>query len=242
MSGIRDKLNRLSRGIFYVPLHTRIFLILITIFVITALLLFLGVVGTAFRALFPELGVLGTFLLLTGCLFGSYINIPITKLKSPYHTVRLRYITVFGITYPVPALAVEANETLLSINLGGAVIPAIASLYLVARSSSAFSNVLIATLFVSVVVKIVSRPVRGLGIVTPYFIPPLTAAFSAILLGDGYSPIIAYAAGTLGTLIGADLLNLNVISKLGSSMVSIGGAGTFDGVFLTGIMAVLIAF
>jgi uncharacterized membrane protein len=53
------------------------------------------------------------------------------------------------------------------------------------------------------------------------------------------APIIAYISGTLGTLIGADILNLKKISQLGAPVASIGGAGTFDGIFLTGILAVL---
>jgi uncharacterized membrane protein len=45
----------------------------------------------------------------------------------------------------------------------------------------------------------------------------------------------------LGTLIGADLMNLGSIQGLHAPVLSIGGAGTFDGVFLTGILAVLLA-
>ena len=45
----------------------------------------------------------------------------------------------------------------------------------------------------------------------------------------------------MGTLIGADLLNLGKIHGLGAPIASIGGAGTFDGVFLSGILAVLLA-
>ncbi|MDA4131217.1 MAG: DUF1614 domain-containing protein [Thaumarchaeota archaeon] len=52
--------------------------------------------------------------------------------------------------------------------------------------------------------------------------------------------IVAYISGSMGALIGADLTNLRGITKLGAPVVSIGGAGTFDGVFLTGIIAVLI--
>ena len=52
-------------------------------------------------------------------------------------------------------------------------------------------------------------------------------------------PILAFA-GSMGTLIGADLLNLDKIQGLGAPVASIGGAGTFDGVFLTGIIAVLL--
>jgi uncharacterized membrane protein len=42
-------------------------------------------------------------------------------------------------------------------------------------------------------------------------------------------------------LIGADLLNLRKLQGLGAPIVSIGGAGTFDGIFVTGLMAVLLA-
>ncbi|HKJ83537.1 MAG TPA: DUF1614 domain-containing protein, partial [Mariprofundaceae bacterium] len=51
---------------------------------------------------------------------------------------------------------------------------------------------------------------------------------------------LAYIAGTTGVIIGADLLHLKDIAKLGAPVVSIGGAGTFDGIVLTGIVAVLL--
>jgi len=99
---------------------------------------------------------------------------------------------------------------------------------------------------VSLVTKMVARPVKGVGIVTPALVPPIVAALSSILIKSIFSVnpdfifIIAYTGGTLGTLIGADLLNLRGISKIGAPVVSIGGAGTFDGVFLAGIIAVLL--
>jgi uncharacterized membrane protein len=36
-------------------------------------------------------------------------------------------------------------------------------------------------------------------------------------------------------------MNLDKIQGLGAPIASIGGAGTFDGIFLTGIIAVLLA-
>jgi uncharacterized membrane protein len=84
-------------------------------------------------------------------------------------------------------------------------------------------------------------PVRGVGISVPIFIPPLVAALAAVVLSRRQAAPLAYIAGCLGTLIGADLLNLGSIQGLGAPIASIGGAGTFDGVFLTGIIAVLLA-
>jgi uncharacterized membrane protein len=92
---------------------------------------------------------------------------------------------------------------------------------------------------VAVVTHLVTRPVKGVGISTPIFIPPLAAALSVYLLLPAAPRVIAYVSGVLGTLIGADLSNLNRIPKLGAPIAGIGGAGTFDGIFLTGIIAVL---
>ena len=43
----------------------------------------------------------------------------------------------------------------------------------------------------------------------------------------------------MGVLIGADLLNLHRIRRF-QGMISIGGAGLFDGIFLVGIVAVFL--
>jgi uncharacterized membrane protein len=50
-------------------------------------------------------------------------------------------------------------------------------------------------------------------------------------------PVAPVSAG----LIGADVLNLNKIQGLGAPIASIGGAGTFDGIFIIGLLAVLYA-
>jgi uncharacterized membrane protein len=94
--------------------------------------------------------------------------------------------------------------------------------------------------FVALATNLVSKPIRGVGITTPAFIPPLAAALAAMLLPSSSPKVIAYVSGVLGTLIGADILNMHRIRGLGAPVASIGGAGTFDGVFLSGIIAVLL--
>jgi hypothetical protein len=89
--------------------------------------------------------------------------------------------------------------------------------------------------------KVAIEPVRGVGIGLPIFVPPLAASFVAVLISWRNAAPLAYAGGSLGVLIGADLLNLNKLQGLGTPVLSIGGAGTFDGIFVTGIMAVLLA-
>ena len=121
------------------------------------------------------------------------------------------------------------------------------SLYLLYKIPSQLFYAIIGIFIVSVLTHRIAKPVRGLGITVPALIPPITAAICAILLQFSFNLpqgtvfVIAYTSGVLGTLIGADIANLDVISKLGAPVASIGGAGTFDGVFLSGIIAVLIS-
>lgn len=101
---------------------------------------------------------------------------------------------------------------------------------------------------VAVITHSVARPIKGVGIATPALVPPLTSVLAAVLLSSAiHIPpaetcrvIIAYTGGVLGTLIGADLLNLKKIKNLGAPIASIGGAGTFDGIFLSGFIALLL--
>jgi uncharacterized membrane protein len=100
---------------------------------------------------------------------------------------------------------------------------------------------LIGVVLMSVLVHLMAQPVAGVGIAVPVFIPPLAAAAIAWILSRRFAPALAYIVGSMGTLIGADLTNLGRLEGLGAPVASIGGAGTFDGIFLTGILAVLLA-
>jgi uncharacterized membrane protein len=137
-------------------------------------------------------------------------------------------------------VVVEWPGTIIAVNVGGAVIPGLLSLYLLARNRL-WGLGLIAIVAVTVVCHILAEPVPGLGIALPVFVPPASAAIVALLLSRRYAAPLAYIGGSLGTLIGADLLNLGKVQGLGAPVASIGGAGTFDGIFLTGILAVLLA-
>ena len=148
-------------------------------------------------------------------------------------------VDFFGMRYVVPVVR-EWPGTVIAVNVGGAVISAFMSIYLLARNQL-WGRGLVATAIVAVVCYLLSRPVRGVGIAEPVFVPSLAAAIVAFLLSREHAPPLAYICGSLGTLIGADLLNLGAIRGLGAPIASIGGAGTFDGIFLIGIVAVLLA-
>ena len=178
------------------------------------------------------------FLVLLFSLLGSAINIPVAELPAE-RMVTGRVVDFFGMEYVVPDVQ-EAPGTVIAVNVGGALIPVILSLYLLFKNGF-FLRAVVAVAIVAFVVNAAAYPVRGVGISVPIFIPPIVAALAAMILAWRRAAPLAYVAGSLGTLIGADLLNLGKVQGLGAPVASIGGAGTFDGVFLTGIIAVLLS-
>lgn len=207
-------------------------------------LLFLDLARTAFTRIgFTWSDALMVLLL---SLLGSGINIPVRNMECSTPMVRERYVRAFGITYRVPVVENVNCSTLLAVNVGGAVIPIVISVLLLYKFPEALTYSIAGILFVALITNRVARPVKGLGIVTPALLPPLVAALGAIVLvyvlnaPHQFIFLIAYVGGTLGTLIGADILNLNKIKDMGAPIASIGGAGTFDGVFLSGLIAVLL--
>ncbi|HLN87337.1 MAG TPA: DUF1614 domain-containing protein, partial [Candidatus Limnocylindrales bacterium] len=177
------------------------------------------------------------FALLVLSLLGSYVNIPIGELPET-RVFDNQTISFFGVRYVIPVVH-EQPKTVLAINLGGAVIPVLLSAYLVFKHDL-LGRTLLAVAVVTLVVHWMARPLKGVGIAVPMFIPPAVAAATALLISPDAAPVVAYIAGTIGTLIGADLLNLKKLRGLGAPVASIGGAGTFDGIFLAGIIAVLL--
>ncbi len=178
-----------------------------------------------------------TFLL--GSLIGSHLNIPVKKIEHNYEFYPERVVTFFGIRYVVPPIP-KARVTVIAVNVGGCIIPVFLSLYLILHNGVFFAP-LLGTAIVSAVCYRLARPIPGIGIGLPMFIPPLLAALVALLIAPNNAPVVAYISGTLGTLIGADLLHLPNVAKWKAPVASIGGAGTFDGIFLTGLIAVILA-
>lgn len=220
----------------YLPLTPGFFSILVAAFLIIVLLMALGLLRYAYLRLGVSPGM--ALLLLAGSLIGSYFNIPVAQL-SGQRVVTREVIDFFGMRYQVPVL-LDRPGTLLAVNVGGALIPAVMSIYLLARYDL-WRKGAIAVAGVAAFIHWMAEPVPGLGIAVPVFAPALGTAIAAVLLAREHAAPLAYIAGSLGTLIGADLLNLGVIGQLGAPIGSIGGAGTFDGIFLTGILAVLLA-
>jgi uncharacterized membrane protein len=213
--------------------------IIIFLFLLIALLIAVFEIG-AIQYAYEKIGIHPRYVfgLLLLSLLGSYVNIPVAKLSAE-QVLSNEEVNFFGMRYVIPFVE-EWPRTVVAINLGGAVIPVLVSVYLVLKHGM-FGRTLLAIAVVTIVVRWVAKPIRGVGIAVPIFVPPLVAAAAALLLSPDRAPALAYTGGTLGTLIGGDVLNLGRLRGLGAPIVSIGGAGTFDEIFLTGIIAVLLA-
>jgi uncharacterized membrane protein len=192
------------------------------------------------RYVYMQLGISpgSAVLLLLASLLGSYVNIPIAMIGAE-PLIGESEVSFYGMRYVIPHV-IERPGTLLAINVGGAVIPTILSLYLLSKNRL-WGRGALAALCVAAVSYSMAQPVRGVGIALPIFVAPIAAAVVAAIISWRDAAPLAYAGGSLGVLIGADLLNYDKLAEIGAPILSIGGAGTFDGIFLTGVMAVLLA-
>ncbi len=194
-----------------------------------------GLISIAFDklGLSPE----SAYLLLMCTLIGSLINLPLFSLK----TDSTAQIPPELAGLPFFKLLSRTGKMMVAVNVGGAVVPVAFSLYLILHNPLNPWQIAAAVAVVALIARTTSLPIPGIGIGLPMLIAPITAALIATILDPQHRAPLAYISGTLGVLIGADLLRLKDIRKLGAPIASIGGAGTFDGVFITGLLAVLLA-
>jgi uncharacterized membrane protein len=215
------------------PLH-----LVALVFLLAAVIGFveLGLLTLAFEKL--GLSAHSAYLLLMTTLGGSFLNLPLFRIKAAHPGAaevppQFRHFLRLPMN-PVP------GKIIIAVNVGGCVVPVAFCLYLLKNFQVDPLSLLICIGVVSAVARSFSWPVRGVGIAIPVLIAPAAAALVAWLLGREQAAPLAYIGGTLGVLIGADLLRLPDIRRMRVPVASIGGAGSFDGIFLTGILAVLL--
>jgi len=215
------------------PFHLLAFILLLVF-----LLAFvqLGLVSLAFGKL--GLSTSQGMLLLFASLFGSGLNLPLTDIRAERPAPDLAQSPLRSLLR-MPAMPFTGH-TLIAVNAGGCLVPLVFSASLIHRFPLSWLEILLAVGSVAAICHATSRPVPGVGIGMPPLIAPLAAAIVAVLVDRELAAPLAYICGTLGVLAGADLMRLKDISRMGAPVASIGGAGTFDGIFLTGIVAVLL--
>ncbi|MEM7556849.1 MAG: DUF1614 domain-containing protein [Cyanobacteria bacterium P01_A01_bin.84] len=221
---------------FYLPISLLLFLaILLLVLPILALNLTVDVVEIAVA----KLGFSPSFavVLLLLVILGSAINIPLYKSKSSVTKMDTSSSLWLKEFWGIPLKRIQ-NYTVIALNVGGGLIPVVLALYQFSQASAV--AILIVTAIVSTVSYKGARVVPGIGIQMHPLLAPVTAALSAMLIATNHAAPVAFAGGVLGTLIGADLLHLKDIQSISSGVLSIGGAGVFDGIALCGLFALLL--
>jgi len=217
------------------PLYLLLLVFLGAVLVLTVQM---EIISIAFQRLGLSPG--SALLLMLGILAGSGINIPIGSIAGKTPSAPLPGIPAWGRIWR-PATPLQPGRIIIAVNLGGCIIPVGIALHLLASRLVAPLNLLLAMPVISVACYLLSRPVPGVGIAMPIFLAPMLAVMTALALAPENAAPLAFSAGVLGVLLGADLLRLRDIREMGVAIAAIGGAGTFDGIFLTGVIAVLLA-
>ena len=218
-------------------------LALIAALVILLLLPFL--LADAMVSALLELGIAPRVatLLVIGIFVGSLFNVPVWR-RGP-RVITYSPTDFLGLGRRAPRLLEPGGQQVIALNVGGCVIPSLIVLYELSRLLQAGGTLpLYAGIAIAlnvVVCYLMARPVAGLGILLPALVPGCLAALVALLLAGGHAPPVAFCAGVLGPLIGADLVDLRDLGRRGTGMMSIGGAGTFDGIVISGFLAAMLS-
>jgi uncharacterized membrane protein len=227
------------------PFSVLAILLFIGLVILLIPLLILGVIGAAFIRLgLSWVAALAVVLLI---LAGSFVNIPLYRIRRdmiqaiPLDSTGNELVSPFG--------AAPVWEIVISVNLGGGIIPICIAAYMIYRAVLiAGTNILTPIALCAALVTLISffstREIAGVGIRVPFFIPALMAILVGILLASGTgltAAVTALAGGTLGTLLGGNLAHLFRVQDLEIPEVTIGGFGTFGAIFLCCVLPALIA-
>ena len=214
---------------FYLPLPIIIFVLLIVFFPLIILLIQFNIIHIGLMNL--GLGPLQAFFYFIATLLLSVINIPIFKEKAVYE------FTNNAVHFPL--LRKNVRDIIIAINIGGCILPLLMCIGLLHKVS--IPHLIPAILITSLSAYFSSKPVKHTGIKVMFIIPLIATVLSAIILASPASRApFAFISGTIGILIGADIMHIKDFRKMGPGILSIGGAGVFDSIFFVGIIAAFI--
>lgn len=220
---------------FYLPVSLLLFLILLLVLPFLWFAIAVDVVEVAVAKLgfSPNLALV----LFALIIIGSTINIPLYRTTSSVPIAMSEMDLWMREFWGIPLRRIQ-QSTVIALNVGGGLIPVLLALYQI-RQSSVLAIALVTTI-VSIVSYYSARVVPGIGIQMNPLVAPLTAALAGMFFATPHAAPVAFAGGVLGTLIGADILHLKDIQAMSSGVLSIGGAGVFDGIALCGLFALLL--
>ena len=189
---------------------------------------------------------LALMIILFAMLPGSIVEIPLFTTRSKKPEQLFRYAPILEDIYSVPVVKElgigkeRVFKTTITANLGGAIIPALATIYLLLTQPN--NTALEIMLIVVVAVSLLSEMLGGIGLLVPDYIGLIAIPFSLIVSPENAASVI-FIAGVGGILTGniISVLTFNK-EKTGSAFISIGGAGSFKAIYLTTIVASLISY
>ncbi|MDM9380415.1 DUF1614 domain-containing protein [Chlorogloeopsis sp. ULAP01] len=220
----------------YLPVSLLLFLLLLLLIPFLWFVVAVDIVEIAVAKLGFSPSIAFTLLILV--ILGSTINIPIYRTESSVAVADDFVDLWLREFWGIPLRKVQ-RSTVVALNVGGGLIPVLLALYQFRQGN--VLAILLVTAIVTIVSYYAARVVPGIGIQMNPLLAPLTAVVSAMILAPSHAAPVAFAGGILGTLIGADLLHLKDIQAKSSGVLSIGGAGVFDGIALCGLFALLLS-
>ena len=191
-------------------------------------------------------------LVIVGIVVGGLINIPVLRWDREVEQQQPTGLVGMMGWSPVSR---RITQTILAVNVGGCVIPVLLALYELGfiinlRETDQEKVWLAAAITITastLVCFALARPINGIGIALPTLLPtlvPVLCVWTLLGWSSYYNDVrapIAFVGGVFGTLIGADLFHIRDFSRVNSGMISIGGAGTFDGIVIAGLLAAFLA-
>ncbi len=236
-------------------------LVFAILFLLALFFLFIFLPVSIVTEAFSRLGVTPGqgILLLLAILLGRAVNIPIYTSQRLVMVSRSSSVEFSQDPFGASRIQIEQPSNELKrqefvVNLGGCVLPVILSatfllrLVLNGNGEGLPADMImvwagVCSLIVAVACYALVRPDAVHGLRIPLFVPALITLVTVLLLSPReVAPIVAYMSGTLGTIIGAcvaPVLTPRIRHSIGAPVVSLGGSGTFGGIFLAGVLAVI---
>src|SRR3984893_4915214 len=154
---------------FFAPFLVFYALLFLGLLFVWFMFIWVGIISNVFQALGlpPSLA----FMALLASFIGSYINIPLNEVESGTASLP-EVVGHYGMRYRIP-VRYQTGKTTIAINIGGAIVPTLISLYVLSHFPQVIFPALIGIAIVSLVVNRSARPIPGLGIATPMFVPPM---------------------------------------------------------------------
>ncbi len=141
----------------------------------------------------------------------------------------------------------KSGNVIIGINVAGALIPIFLCLRMLEQGRAPAMESLLGIVIVTYLAYSLSEVVPEKGILLySYHIPAITASLTGVLAARKKwtrAGPAAYVSGSIGILMGADILHIQEVLNFQNEhtvFAVIGGAGIFDAIFIVGILAVVI--